>query len=196
MDLSRCSSLVLKTKSVFLPFPAFFFILKKKIIEFWYSSTDWKSFPKPLRALAEPHKPVWKDAIVYRPKKTPNPHKSCDPLQNHKKLSAAPHSVAFHHAKRPRWEQQCGLAARSGWVPVGDLAGFSRQSAHSVAFPLVGALTPAALNALEEVRVPLSLWAFLPLVCCASRGTSFEDGHLMSSQFAARSWTFRTLSNF
>lgn len=114
-----------------------------------------KELPK---TLAEPHKPVWMDAIVYGPKKkTPNPHKSRDPLQNHKKLSAAPHSVAFHHAKRPRWEQQCELAARSGWVPVGDLAGFSCQSAHSAAFPLVGALTPAALNALEEVRVPLSL---------------------------------------
>lgn len=116
-----------------------------------------KSFPKPSRALAEPHKPVWMDAIVHGtpPQKPLNPHKSRDPLQNHKKLSAAPHSVAFHRAKRPRWEQQCGLAARSGWVPVADLAGFSCQSAHSAAFPLVGALTPAASNALEEVGVLL-----------------------------------------
>lgn len=137
-----------KQNLLFVPFTTF---PLKKIIVF-----GTQELPKTFAGLSRaPQTHVDGRHRTRNPPPPPNPHKSRDPLQNRKKLSAAPHSVAFHCAKRPRWEQQCGLAARSGWVPVGDLAGFSCQSAHSAAFPLVGALTPAASNALEEARVLL-----------------------------------------
>lgn len=88
-------------------------------------------FPKPLPASAKPSKP---NPFGWTPTRTDtktHPHKSGDRPRNHKKLSSAPHRVAFHHPERPQRGQQCDRwKARSGGLPVGPFSG--------------GPLTPAA----------------------------------------------------
>lgn len=112
---------------------------------------DFRVFPKPLPASAKLYKPNPFGWTPTRRDTKTHPHKSGDQPRNHKKLSSAPHRVAFHHPERPRREQQCKRAARSGGLPVGPFSG--------------GPLTPTALNALEEVRVCLFV-SVTPLVCC------------------------------